>query len=447
MTQLLTKERRYQADFAALEERTRSDPAWLHDLRRKAYDRFADLGFPTARRGNEAWKYTSIAPIADARFAIALNGAVPEASPAKLKRAVPWDDAWPRLVFVNGRYAPSLSAPHTHGGELTVQNLADAARSDGPVMEHLASQASFESEAFAALNTAFLQEGAFVKIADGVAAREPVHLIYVTTQSAQAFLSRPRTLVVAGKNAKLAVIESYLGLGHGRAFTNAVTEYVIGDGAQVERSLLLIEGAEAFHVGTAAVRAGRDSSFTSTAVSLGSALARSNTRVSLQAPGASATINGLYVTTGSQHLDVNTDVAHAAPQTTSRQQHRGVLDGTSRSIFAGRVLIPAGSQKADARLVNKNLLLSRGAEVDTKPSMEIFADDVKATHGATAGQLDATALFYLNSRGIAAASARMLLVHGFASEIITSVQTAKLRAFLDRLFTKSLPLSGGKGAA
>ena len=447
MTQLLTKETRYAADFAALEEKAKGDPQWLQDLRRKAYDRFSSIGFPTARRGNEEWKYTSVGPIAEQRYHVALNGATPEISLAKIKRAIPWDEAWPRLVFINGRYVPEFSKPHTHGGELVVRNLAEAVRDDGAVMEHLARHADFESNAFTALNTAFLQDGAYVKVAEDATARDPVHIVYMATGECDQSLSRPRTLLVAGSHAKATVIETYVNLGKGRYFTNAVTEASIGDGAQIDRYLLLMEGAEAFHVGSAHVQAGRDSSFTSTAVSLGAAIARSNTSVVLNAPGASATVNGLYVTSGAQHLDMHTSLFHAAPQTTSRQQHKGILDGQSRSVFAGRVVIPAGSQKADARLVNKNLLLSRGAEVDTKPSMEIFADDVKATHGATAGQLDQTTLFYLNSRGIDADSARRLLVHGFASEILNGVQIAKLRAFLDRLFLKSLPLDGSKGAA
>ena len=447
MTQLLTKETRFAADFAALEEKTKGDPQWLQDLRRKAYSRFSALGLPTARRGNEEWKYTSIAPIAEQGYRVALNGSTPEVSLAKVRRAVPWDEAWPRLVFVNGRYAPGLSKPHTHGGGLAVRNLAEAARDDGAVMEHLARHADFEPNAFTALNTALLQDGAYVHVAEGAEARDPVHIVYIATGEQEPPLSRPRTLLIAGKLGKATVIETYVNLGKGRYFTNAVTEASIGDGAQIDRYLLLMEGAQAFHIGSAHVHTGRDSSFTSTAVSLGAAIARSNTSVVLNAPGASATINGLYLTRGEQHLDMHTSLFHTAPQTTSRQLHKGILDGQSRSVFAGRVVIPSGSQKSDARLVNKNLLLSRGAEVDTKPSMEIFADDVKATHGATAGQLDQTTLFYLNSRGIDADSARRLLVHGFASEIISGVQIAKLRAFLDRLFLKSLPLDGSKGAA
>jgi Fe-S cluster assembly protein SufD len=443
MAQVLAKENRYLSDFQTFTGSVAAnDPAWLRGIRQQALARFAELGFPTARRGNEKWKYTSVVPIANATFEYPFDDSPQEVKPADLRRLAPWDDSWVNLVFVNGRYSEALSTPPTRTEGARVMNLAGAIAEDrGLVEKHLAKYAAFEDDAFTALNTAFLKDGAFVHIPEDAPHRSPLHLLYVTTGRGQPIISHPRTLVVAGRHSRSAIIESHVSLSSAHHFTNSVTEISVEDGAEIEHHRLLSEAPGSFHVGATRVHQGRDSTFSSASFSRGAALARNDLFVLLDAPGSSCYLNGLYMTSGTQHIDNYINVDHAGPHTKSRLRYKGILDGKSKAVFGGTVLVRRDAQKADSQQSDKNLVLSEDAEVNSKPSLLIYADDVKCSHGATAGNIDESTLFYMRSRGLDLETASSLLIHGFASEIIETVRLDPFRAYLDKLFLAQLPNS------
>ncbi|MCH7522304.1 MAG: Fe-S cluster assembly protein SufD [Chloroflexi bacterium] len=428
----------YLTDFRTFETNLPDEgPDWIREVRQQALARFRELGFPTARRGNEKWKYTNVRPIADATFSYPFDAGA-EVSLADIRSVAPWDDGWATAVFVNGRYSPALSTIVALDG-VRVTNLEEAVRADGDVIErHLARHATYEDDGFTALNTAFLRDGAFVHVPEGESLQSPLHLIFVTAEGAEPGVSYPRTLIVAGARSELTVIESYVSLSSSRYLTDAVTEIVVGDGAQVDHYKLLLESEGAFHVATSRVYQGEDSVFSSTLYARGAAIARNDIQVLLDAPGSSCTLNGLYLTSGSQHIDNYINIEHAKPHGTSRLFYKGILDGESKAVFGGTVLVQPGADKTDAHQEDKNLLLSEKAEVASKPSLEIYADDVKCGHGATAGTIAEDAIFYMRSRGLDLETATAFLIEGFASGILDKVRVQPLRAFLEKLTTKAL---------
>jgi Fe-S cluster assembly protein SufD len=442
MTQTVTRFDNYLADFQALQQDSAAaGPAWLRDLRDRAWSRFAALGFPTARRGNEKWKYTNVAPIAKSPFAYS-RGLAPDGAlePGWLNNAAPWEKNWINLVFVDGSYSRELSTGPGAARGCRAASLAEAVGHDGRAVEqHLASHASMDEDAFTALNTAFIRDGAFVHISDGCAAEQPIHLLFVTTGRAQPGVTFPRTLVVLGRHSSATIVESYLSPTLGHYFTDAVTEIVLGEGAEVDHSRLLLESPGSFHVGTSRVHQSGESSLFSATFETGAAMVRNDFKVLLDGPGSRCTLNGLYLTSDNQHVDNLISIDHAKPHTTSRLSYKGILDGKSRAVFGGEVLVRKDAQKTDAHQTDRNLLLSKDAEVDSKPSLLIYADDVKCGHGATAGHLDETALFYLRSRGLDLETAGRMLVHAFAEEIIETVKLQPLRDFLSRLFLNAIP--------
>ncbi|MSQ06250.1 MAG: Fe-S cluster assembly protein SufD [Dehalococcoidia bacterium] len=444
MTQTLTKYAGYHEAFQALESSApKSTPPWLHELRRQAWSRFQQLGFPTARRGNEKWKYTNVAPIASAAFshpAALPSGAQPTAG--RVKQLGPSAPGWTNLVFVDGHYSPALSTQPGQAPGIVVDNLSKATVSSPQLVQpHLARQAGFEDDGFIALNTAFLQDGAFIHVADNRTAPAMINLLFVTTEGPTPKVTFPRVLVVAGKGSQVSLVETYVSPAKSRYFINTVTEIVVGDGANVEHCRLLLESPEAFHVGNTRVYQGQDSTFTSAGFFRGAALARNDFQVLLDGTGANCTVNGLYLTTDSQHVDHLIGIDHAKPHGTSRLLYKGILDGKSKAVFGGTVMVRKDAQKTDARQTDKNLLLSPDAEVDSKPSLLIFADDVKCAHGATAGHIDANTVFYMQSRGLDLATASRMLIHAFAREVIDTVQAEPLRDYLDGLFSQAMPAS------
>ena len=309
-----------------------------------------------------------------------------EVEPAELRQVAPWEESWTNLVFVNGHYSQALSTSSAQANGVLATNLAEAVSRDGGLVEqHLARYASFDDDGFAALNTAFLQDGAFIHLPEGESLPSPLHLVFVTTDSAEPIASYPRTLVVAGRHSRMTVIESYIGLSDARYFTNAVTEMVLEDGAEVEHYRVLKESPDAFHVGTSRVHQGQDSTFSSTSFAVGSALGRYDLYTLLDGTGSSCFLNGLYLTSGTQHMDNYLNIDHAKPHGTSRLYYKGILDGKSRAVFGGVVLVRKDAQKTNAHQSDKNLILSAEAEVDSKPSLLIYADDVKCGHGAHRG--------------------------------------------------------------
>ena len=435
MAQVLKTEERYLSDFRAFEQILPADgPAWIHDLRRKGLARFSELGLPTARRGNEKWKYTNVAPIAKNTFQYPFEIKSDRAIASATRRLAPWDESWTNMVFIDGHYSEALSTSPAGANGARVANLADAIVLDRDMVEaHLAQHASVD-DGFTALNTAFLRDGAFIHVPENDELQAPVHLIYVTSDRTQPIVSYPRSLVVAAQNSKATIIESYVNLSRACNFTNAVTEIVVNDGANIEHYRLLSESPDAFHVGATRVYQGRDSTFSSFSFASGGALARNDFHVLLDAPGSSCSLKGLYTTSGTEHIDNYINIDHAKRETTSRLYYKGILDGKSRAVFGGTVLVRRDAQKADAQQSDKNLILSEDAEVDSKPSLLIYADDVKCSHGATAGHLAEDAIFYMRSRGLDKETANTLLIRAFASEIIDAVRVDALRAYLDGVF-------------
>ena len=441
MTSAPAKYAQYLADFQSLVQGPGANaPAWLRDLRDNAWSTFNEIGFPTARRGNERWKYTNVAPIARAGFGLApspatANGSKAVAPTYKLEGPAVYD-----LVFLDGHYSPELSSPAAGPSGVTAASMASAALDNAFDLEsQVGRYASADDDGFAALNTAFLHDGAYIHVADGHTEKVVVRLSYVTVDSTEPKVTYPRTLIVAGSNTDITVVESYSGPKDSVYFTNAVTEISVGEGARIDHYRLLLEGDRSFHVGTNRVKQERDSSFNSASFTLGTTLARNDLEVLLDGPGAYCSLNGLYLTADNQHIDNLISIDHAKPHCTSRLNYKGILDGKSRAVFGGTVLVRRDAQKSDAEQTDKNLILSTQAEVDSKPSLLIYADDVKCNHGATAGHIDADTLFYLRSRGLDLDAASRMLIHAFASEIINTVKPEALREHLDTIFSAAIP--------
>jgi Fe-S cluster assembly protein SufD len=413
------------------------EPEWLRGLRATGIGAFEELGFPTTRQ--EDWRHTSVAAIARTEF----HRPPATASVADLAvlDTLDFGHAFARrqLVFVNGRYAPTLSSAETSDG-VHIRSLREVL--DGQpqlVQPYLDRQASGPGRPFAALNAAFLDDGAFVSIPEGVVLAEPIHVVFLSAPGAQPTASHPRVLVWAGRKSQAAIVESYGGPADAVYLTNAITEIAVEDGAVVDHYRLQRESNRAFHVGALCVTQGRATRFASHAISLGASLSRLDIRQVFAGEGGECMLNGLFLAGDRQHTDTHTWVDHAEPHCTTRELYKGIVDDKARGVFVGRILVRPGAQKTDAIQSNKNLILSREALVDSLPQLEILADDVKCKHGSTTGQLDPLALFYLRSRGIGEEAARALLTYAFASDVVQRIGIAPLRAGLTEHLQRRLP--------
>ncbi len=439
MTKTLDRYQRYHDQFQKIgAAQSLAVPGWLRAVRQKGMEDFSRLGFPTARRGNEKWKYTNVAAIANAEFGRATGPPEPVAL-ASLKKAVPWSDRWATVVFVNGVYSPELSNA-TLNGDVHVTNLADLVRHDGALIEsHLASLAPTDDDGFTALNTAFVDDGALVHLAEGGRLDVPLHLLFYSTGQDEPFVTYPRVLLVAGSGASATVIESYVGARDSSYFTNSVAEIVVEEGASIDHYRLADESDAAYHVGTARVVQKDASVFRSRAFYRGVGLGRHDLQVTIDGSGAVCDLAGLYMTSGKQHVDNFININHVRPDSRSRLLYKGILSGKSRAVFGGTVFVRKGAVKTDALQSDKNLVLSPDAEIDSKPALFIWADDVKCGHGATAGNIDEDTLFYMRSRGVDLDEASRLLIYGFASEVIDTVRVPELGSYLEELFLDAVP--------
>lgn len=433
MTAVKDFQETYLSQYQTHEKDYAAGPAWLAEIRRAAIHCFAELGFPTTK--HEEWKYTNLAGIAQTAFQ-----PVAGASGATTAESLSWSCFFeldcPRLVFVNGHYNPEISFLAGLAKGVTVTRLSKALADGHPGLEpHLARYADHQNSSLTALNTALMQDGAVIEIPKGVVAEKPIYVLYASTVDGPATITTPRTLIVAGQECQASFFEGHIGFGEGSYFSNAVTEIVAGDGAVVQYSKLHQESNTGSHVGTVRIEQARASSVTTHSFAFGGALIREDLNAVLNGEGAEAQLNGLYLTTGAQHIDHHTTLDHAQPHCSSRELYKGVLDGTSTGVFNGRVIVRKDAQKTDSKQSNKNLLLSEDAVINTKPQLEIFADDVKCTHGATIGQVDQEAIFYLRSRGIGLKEARKTLTFAFANDVIDRVKFTPLRDRLrDALF-------------
>jgi Fe-S cluster assembly protein SufD len=419
-------------NFLSVFERRFAKPngaTWLAKLRRSAIERFGELGFPTTR--HEDWKYTNVDPIAALDFNVAKQNGVEMATKDLLSLSFA-DGAQNRLVFVDGLYSGRHSATSDLPPGMRVQSLAELLRqNDDLIAPWLARYAAFDDRSFVALNTAFMEDGAVVFVPTGCRLEEPIHLVFVATGAGQPVVLHPRNLIVCGEGSEVKIVESYAGAGKGVYLANPVTEIAAAAESVIDHYRLQREGDAAFHVGAISAHLERATHLVSHHVTLGGALVRNDVQAVLAGAGSECTLNGLYLTEGNQHIDNHTEIDHAQPRASSRELYKGILRGRARGVFNGKIVVRKGAQKSDARQTNKNLLLSKDAVVNSKPQLEIYADDVRCSHGSTIGQLDRDALFYLRSRGIGADEARSLLSYGFAAEILSGVRIGRLRARLE----------------
>jgi Fe-S cluster assembly protein SufD len=448
VSQIAKEQSTYGAAFRAFQAsvgKSSGEPSWLSRLRESAISRFEQLGFP--RTDDEEWKYTNVAPIARGSFEPATEAqaaSVAELDAARLEPFLYEEARRSRLVFTNGIYRPELSSLEALPSGVVALNISDALKSEHAetLREQLARSAEYNENAFTALNTAFLSQGVFLFIPEGVRVESPIHLLFLSTPRAEeSAVTFPRVLLVAGLGSEATVIESYASTGEGVYWTNAVVEIVLADAARLEYYKVQRESQQAFHIATTVAELGRASSLDSTTIMMGAALARHDIFVRFKQEGAEAWVDGLYVVGTGQHSDTHSLIDHRAPHCTSHQLYKGILDGKSRAVFNGKVFVHEGAQQTDAMQKNKNLLLSSEARVDTKPQLEIFADDVKCAHGATVGQLEEEELFYLISRGLSPELARNLLTYGFAEEVIAKIKIESIKTQLDEAVLNRLHAS------
>ncbi len=405
------------------------EAAWLHVLRASAIARFSATGFPMLQE--EDWKYTDVRPIERAAFMPLPPGAGPSSVQTAARFRIDGLSG-PRMVFIDGRFSAPLSTLEGLPAGATVMTLVDALESQPLVLEaHLGKYVPEDGHGFIAINTALLADGAFIRFEAGTRLEHPIHVLYLATAGAALLL--PRNLIVAERDSQVTVIEHYATVGERHYLTNSLTEIYVGDDAVVEHYRVQEESRAAFHVSGIHAQISRSGKITAHALDFGGRLVRNDLRAVLADSGGECHLNGLHLAADRQHIDNHTYVDHGQPHCTSRQFYRGVLTGRGRTVFRGRIVVRHDAQKSDARQVNNNLLLSREAEADSQPQLEIYADDVMCSHGATVGQLDEDALFYLRTRALSEADARDLLTFAFAREVLDRVHPEPLRERAERL--------------
>jgi len=412
-------------------------PAWLFPLRKAGMARFAELGFPTLH--DEDWRFTNTSPLVKLPFRPELEPKRGGLTPETLREFTFGKLDAVRLVFINGHFAAEHSSKAVQRDSLKIISLSAALSEEAGLLEkHLGRYAQDPGNSFSALNSAFFQDGGFIYVGAGEVVDKPAHLVFVSTAAEPGTTSHPRNLIVLEKNSRATVIESYVSTVDSSYFTNSVTELVLDENAVLEHCKLQDESLSAFHIAAIHAHLGRNANLVAHSFATGSRLSRNNIRTKLAAEGVECVLNGLYLTRDDQLADHHMVVEHAQPHCNSHEYYNGILDGRSKGVFHGRILVQQAAQKTDAKQTNKNLLLSDDATADTKPQLEIYADDVKCTHGATIGQLNEEAIFYLRARGIGVERARRMLIHAFAGEIIERIRCAPIREELDRVIWERL---------
>jgi Fe-S cluster assembly protein SufD len=420
-----------------------TEPGWVAELRREGAAQFEGLRLPTTR--DEDWRFTDLSPISKAALGPArVPGALNDADIAPFLFG---HAEWPRLVFANGRYQPSLSKLTGLPAGARVGPLAELLADAPGLIEGTLGKLAVQPAASAIVgqNASAFVDGYAVVLPAGATVDTPIHVLFVADSRAAGGAVHPRNVVILGANAVASVVESFVTLAEGVALTNTVTEASLAAGARFDHCKIQRESAQAFHLATLEVRQERDSYLNSFSFAQGAALSRTNIYTTLAGPGAHATLYGLYLAEGRQHVDHQTRIEHAAPDCTSWEVYKGILDGHGHGVFNGKVYVQPEAQKTDGKQTNKNLLLSETAKVDTKPQLEIFADDVKCTHGATVGSLDALPLFYCRSRGIPEAEARTLLTYAFAADVLEEIRSRPVVDYLEGLMREWLLTAGKRG--
>jgi len=411
-----------------------SQPESLRQQRHQAIERFSQLGFPTLRQ--EEWRFTNVGPIARTPFS--LDVPVDAVTAGSIERFS--YEGTVQLTLVNGRFVPELSDLEDLPEGIVVCSMDEAlAKHPEKVEPHLGRLASFEDHPFVALNTAFYRDGIFIWVPRNQVVEQPINLVLVGSPSAEPIAFFPRNLIVGGESSQVTVVEQYVTVGEGAYLTAPVTEIVAEDNSVVDHYKLQRESTEAFHMATFQLQLGRDSNVASHSISWGGGLVRNDVNAVLDGEGGEATLNGLYMVEGTQLVDNHMRVDHVAAHCDSHELYKGILEGKARAVFNGRIYVHHGAQKTDAKQTNRNLLMSPDALCNSNPQLEIFADDVKCTHGSTVGQLDETAIFYLRSRGIGEEAARSLLTYAFAADIVERIKVGAVRQDLEEFLFRRLP--------
>ena len=421
-------------------------PAWLRDLRDNAFVRFSKVGFPTSR--DEDWRFTNLAAFVRTPFRLAQRREVritdSDLGAWRLK------DAAAQIVFVDGHFEPALSKLNPLPKGVEIDGLKQAiANQEQTVSDHLGRYLDIERDPFSALNTSFAEDGAFVHVRKGVVVESPIHLLFISTSSDEPEMTHPRNLIFIEEGAQASFVEEYVSWGtETPALSNAATELVVGQDANVAHILIEREHLKTYNFSTLRIQQARSANVASHSLLLGGALVRNNVHPVLAGEGAECLINGLFLGSGRQLLDNYMLVEHASPHCASRQFYNGILDDQSHGVFHGRIIVHKDAQKTDAKQTNRNLLLSDDAQIDTKPQLEIYADDVKCTHGATIGQIEESALFYLRSRGISEPEARRILLQAFAGECLDRISGAAREycsaIMIERLQSLAKPAAAGR---
>jgi Fe-S cluster assembly protein SufD len=408
----------------------------VHQLRKNAIEEFSKLNFPTIK--DEEWKHTNISPLLKYNF-------TPSGKKAALSKEEAEKFTFSRmkcslLVFVNGTFSPGLSETGKLPAGAAVKNIASAIEENHPAVEkHFGKYADYRSHIFTSLSTAFTNDGAFIYVPDGIIMGQPVHVLFIAApgegENGKQLLIQPRNLFVAGKNSQVTIVEHYVSASEDIYFTNTVTEIFADESAVIDHIKLQEESKKAFHVARMEADQERASNFASHMISLGAEIARNDFNTRFNGEGGESMLNGLFLTDGSRLFDAHTMIDHAKPHCNSHEHYKGILDDTSRGVFNGKVMVRKDAQKTNAFQENNNIILSQEALVNTKPQLEIFADDVKCSHGATIGQLDNESLFYLRSRGIGKETAKTILIHAFASDVIKSVKVDAIKDYIEEILT------------
>jgi FeS assembly protein SufD len=421
----------YQSRFEAFEQSLNGEKSTkVHRVRRDAIRRLAQNGFPTTRQ--EEWRFTNISPITKIEFQPILRYELHGTARNDIRKYLL--DGAVHAVFVNGMFSSEFSDIGTLPQGVVVGSLAESLKKHPEkVQPYIARLVKGEESAFTALNTAFMWDGGFISVPKDVVMDRPIQFLFVASDHEQVYTAQPRNLIVAGDKSQCKVIETYVGLAQNTYLTNTVTEIELGENSHLEHDKLQIENMNAFHIGTIQIQMNAASHYTSNVISLGGSLVRNNITAVLDAEGSECTLNGLTLTTGTQIIDNHTAIDHAKPHCNSHELYKAILDGGSKGVFNGKIFVRKDAQKTDAKQTNKTLLLSDDATINAKPQLEIFADDVKCTHGATIGQLDDEQLFYLRSRGIDLAAARDILTFAFAGDVINRITIEPLRGQVERM--------------
>jgi len=424
----------YTSQFDIFEKRLNGEKsAAIHPLRKEALNRFSELEFPTQK--DEEWKYTNISPLLKHNFLPSSKKTMVDNDFVKSKLFDEMEHSL--IVFVNGHYAEEHTKLYDLPEGVIANSISDAIKNDSPLIKkYFSKYADHKNHIFTALSTAYTEDGAFIYVPDGKIVEEPIHILFITNSKDQKFLTQPRNLFVAGKNTQVSIIEHYVSTEESIYFTNAVTEIVVDESSIVNHIKLQEESINAFHIARMEIDQEKNSNFFSHSISTGAELARNDFNSRFNDEGGECTLNGLYMIEGNRLFDAHTLIDHAMPHCISHEHYKGILEDKSRGVFNGKVIVRPDAQKTNAFQENNNILLSNDAVVNTKPQLEIFADDVKCSHGATIGQLDEDARFYLKSRGIGEEASRTILLHAFASDVITSIKTESVRNYIEKIITE-----------